>query len=475
MLKSNQIEFVEFKIMVQSIPDEPEIVEHNYYEEYLKEKEQNGGLAVPEMGEVSPNNYQFESNNPSNLQQPSFPSHSQAASPANHSDQLPSPRSRELSKASQSPQQHQPSPALPNPFGSRDGSAEPRPDPARVVPGIRIEPPSFVEPSEFSSHDRHSQQHSTSQHPQPAGPPEAGLSQAPSQNSSARDSFSSVPNIRPAVKPQDAGNRNPRDSHQGSRLEDPQPHPQIKPLVPKPTPSQNTFQMEEDERPRDPKPLGASVRPPLDSSGLLSKKRLEVTLQPRISGQKNGAEPKDQPKPDPALLQRVEKDFENEQQMLTFKHKLLGPNPANPKELERYFDHIDRDNKQMKQALKHISDNLDGLSQEQQREKKALAATFGRLQEDAEKFGRAYGELPEVFRSPSLRVEPLPSGALSSRIADSIEEAFGEVARKVGLAEHRSSFSAVCFPSTSCWTTRPSRSRSRPSGSSPREWSTTCS
>lgn len=436
MLKSSHIEYVEFKIMIQSIPEEPEIVEHNYYEEYLKEKVQQAGPLAPEMGEVSPNNYQFESNNPSFVQ-PGAALHQQAASPANPSPQEPSPRSRDLSRASHSPlaeplhSESRAGPEAARQPGSRRSSGEQREAPAQVQPAIRIEPPSFVDPSEDSRLGRQPDQPSIGQRPQLAGLSDAHPSQAPSHRSSASNPFASLPNIKPPNKPQDSSLKTPAPSNSGSRLEDDQ-QPQVKPALARPTPT--SFRMEEDDRARQPKPPSA-LKPPSDGAAPNPKKRIELTLSPKLGGLKKAGERAEEPKADPGLQARVEKEFENEQQLRAFKHKLLAPRPAAPKEMEQYLETVDRDNKQMKQALKHISDNLDDLSQEQLREKQALADKIGKMHQDAQKLRQAFGDDAEDLRNPRIKSFALTNNELSSRVLDSVQASFGETARKVGVAD----------------------------------------
>lgn len=438
MLKSNQIDYAEFKIMIISFPEEPEIKEHNYYEDYLKEKEQVGGMLAPDLGDVSPNNYQFDSNNPSSIQQSGNPLNNQPVSPEGHSNQLPSPRSREPSGASHSPfeialnmdSEFDANRGLPRSHNSHNPSSEVRQPHDLEQPAIRIEPPSFVSPSEDSRVDRRSDRHSIGQQIQPATRQGEAPNHSLSHNSSASNPFASVPNIRPPVRPQDPSLKSPSPSNLGSRLEPGQLPQQPKPISRNNSPS--SFGMEVDENPRDQKTPASLLKPSTDSSGQISKKRLEMNLSPKLGIlRKSGDRMEASPNPDPAMIRKVERDFENDQQMAGFRNKMFNPKSVNAKEMENYLDRVDQDNKQMKGALKNISENLNGLSQEQQREKNALLANFGKMHEESQKLRSVYGENIELLKNPALKTYPLSSAAVASSILESVEASFGEVVRKV--------------------------------------------
>ncbi len=85
MLNHKEIDYPTFKMIIQSLPEEPEIKEHNYFEEYLEEKRRQEEQARAN-GQHPVQQSQIRGN-PSRIQ-PSLAGSRSPVQPVNHSQQL---------------------------------------------------------------------------------------------------------------------------------------------------------------------------------------------------------------------------------------------------------------------------------------------------------------------------------------------------------------------------------------------------
>ena len=470
MLKDGEIEYIELKIMVESMPEEPEIVENNFYEQYLQDKLKNQSEMPEEAKEdpnliqaqavrevknvqVQPNNQEVAQNGEGNSHQKPAEESNKAHSEFNSNNRLfINPQVDDLMKVKD--EDRQDDDHIPQ-FKFEDSDCEKDPNnhedemeeigdyqrkriqSENRLDGVRIEPVSFVDPSSSNNRDKNNKIVTEKlRSPQPSsrfnsfdirgnedaqGTQDRGQFKIPEQqfsNSSDRMSNSRYP-------------ENHSKNESSKRLSK---------MVNEPS-----YQSREEE-------MGDKI--PSDDKSNRGKQQFSRHRENRISI--DSFEPKIAVRINPKQVSRLPANITKHQEKdlgvsggLKFEpytpERFSLETPKNPHEVDGYIDKVKKENIGMNAAIEKMNKQIGAYKSESGvNNPEEILQNLTKVEKTVAQQQSKYGANLEDLTNPSLQVYSIPKQALLSVVHRNIERKYGETAKKVLFDDQRNSYSVVC-------------------------------